>query len=254
VDGKTFARLNQLRADLLAALGMDIDTGDSKDMETIAYGSAHQFIKADKTGILKLPEEEDRERIHGAIKTARSNSRIVIATIHEHDGNYHERKPMEYQADFARQCIEAGADMFICTGPHELWGLEIYKGKLIFHSLGNLFFHRLALISPEAYQKVGLPPDTRDPMLFQSKFSQFFQAESIWESIVPVVTFDSKNNLKEIRLYPVVLEKNVPLYQCGTPYLADKEKAGFILEKYKEMSKIYNTNIVIKEGVGIVVL
>lgn len=47
------------------------------------------------------------------------------------------------EAEFARKCVEAGADMVIGTGPHVLRGVELYRGSLICYSLGNLVFDDL---------------------------------------------------------------------------------------------------------------
>lgn len=38
---------------------------------------------------------------------------------------------------FARDCIDAGADMVLGSGPHVTRGLELYQNKLIAYSLGN---------------------------------------------------------------------------------------------------------------------
>src|SRR5690606_25187692 len=42
--------------------------------------------------------------------------------------------------DFAREAIDAGADIFIAEGAHSLLrGIEIYRGKPIFYDPGDLF-------------------------------------------------------------------------------------------------------------------
>jgi hypothetical protein len=140
------------------------------------------------------------------------------------------------------------------VGPHELWGLEIYQGKPIFHSLGNFFFQESRLISAESYQRYGLPVYTLDPSLSVEKVDEYFKNPGIWESVVPIVVFDSENKLKEITLYPIFLERNYPIYQRGIPYLAEGERARSIIEGLEEVSKPYNTNIVFKQGVGKVTL
>ena len=73
-------------------------------------------------------------------------------------------------------------------------------------------------------------------------------------SVVPIIVFDSENKLKEITLYPIFLETNVPIYRGGIPYLAEGERARSIIEGLKEVSKPYNTDIVFNQGVGKVAL
>jgi poly-gamma-glutamate synthesis protein (capsule biosynthesis protein) len=42
-----------------------------------------------------------------------------------------------YQREVGHAAIDAGADLIIGTHPHILKGIEVYKGKVIFYSLGN---------------------------------------------------------------------------------------------------------------------
>ena len=39
---------------------------------------------------------------------------------------------------FARRAVDAGADLVLGSGPHVLRGMELYRGRLIAYSLGNL--------------------------------------------------------------------------------------------------------------------
>src|SRR5262249_13564696 len=51
----------------------------------------------------------------------------------------------EFRGDsrhFARVAIDAGADLVLGSGPHVLRGLELYQGRLIAYSLGNLAGYR----------------------------------------------------------------------------------------------------------------
>ena len=48
--------------------------------------------------------------------------------------------PADFLPLLFHKAIDAGADVVIRHGPHELNGIEIYKGKPIFYSLGSLFF------------------------------------------------------------------------------------------------------------------
>lgn len=51
----------------------------------------------------------------------------------------------EYQQPLARALIDRGADAVIGNGSHNLHGVEIYRGRPILYSLGDLIFHRHAL-------------------------------------------------------------------------------------------------------------
>lgn len=50
--------------------------------------------------------------------------------------------PSPYDWENGHTIIDAGADIIIGAHPHILQGIEVYKGKYIFHSLGNFLFKR----------------------------------------------------------------------------------------------------------------
>ncbi len=255
LDEETFRKFHEGWEKILVDLGEleEKDKKDVKDVENIQmFLSELKYKKAKKTKFAPTANKKDLDRIYSDIKVADNNSRIVISSTHEHMGEG--LKPTGYERDFAHKCIDSGADMFVGTGPHVLWGLEIYKGKPIFYSLGNFFFHTLQLISADAYERLGLPADTKDPMAFPGKFFKFFKGNMAWESIVPVITYDKENKVKEITLYPIFLEKDVPLHSSGTPRLARGERAIEILERFKKLSAELNTKIVYKKGIGKVIL
>ena len=53
----------------------------------------------------------------------------------------------DYQRELAHAAIDAGADIVIGHHPHVLKGIEVYKGKVIFYSLGNF-----AIDPPTSFQ------------------------------------------------------------------------------------------------------
>lgn len=220
----------------------------------LRFGDMH-FAEGEKTEFTLVPNKDDVERVIASIKIAKRNSRLVIATIHEHIGRDKNKLPSVFQEDFAHKCIDAGADMFMGTGSHELWGIEIYKNRPIFYGLGNFFFQGpLRVIAPEAYVRFDLPADTKDPTLYELKFADYFKGNVFWESVVPKVTFDKDNKVKEIILYPIHLNQKAPLNKRGTPELADKKTAKTIIERLNKLSETWKTKIIFKDGIGTVVL
>jgi poly-gamma-glutamate synthesis protein (capsule biosynthesis protein) len=256
LNEEKFARMKKFREDIMKELGVPLPKEEEGKEVTKLEMVENTYIKGDKLDILLSPNKKDVERIKESIKIAKRNSRLVIVSQHEHIGKFKEGGPTKFQEDFARSCIDAGADMFVGTGAHQLWGIEIYKGKPIFYCLGNFFFQLpIRILSPEAYQRMGLPPDTKDPTLYEEKFDQYFTQAPVWDSVVPVVTFDSQDKVREIKLYPILLEgRNKPMYLRGTPRLAQPEKAKAIIDQLNKLSKPYNTKITFKKGVGKVVL
>ena len=256
VKADLLKKISDLKDKILNAAGIPIEPREIEDIEAVNYSLELRFVKGDQPGFLLSPLKlyKDSERILAAVKRAKNNSRLVLAALHEHRGCAGNTRPSKFQEEFARQSIDKGADMFVGTGSHVLWGLEIYQGKPIFHGLGNFLSHEIGLIAAEDYEKMGLPADTLDPMSYAAKFGKFLKTGKNRESIVPLVTFSGENKIKKIELYPIVLENNVSLSRRGTPRLAEGEKAAAILSRFKEISAVYGTEIVLEKGVGMVVL
>lgn len=72
------------------------------------------------------------------IPAARAIADIVIVSCHWSGELLH--MPKDYQRKLAHKMIDLGADMILGHHPHIIQGLEIYKGKPIAYSLGNLAF------------------------------------------------------------------------------------------------------------------
>jgi hypothetical protein len=87
--------------------------------------------------------------VSGLVRRAATQADVVVAFFHAGaegaDKTHVPRGPEsafgEFRGDsrhFARVAIDAGADLVLGSGPHVLRGLELYRGRLIAYSLGNL--------------------------------------------------------------------------------------------------------------------
>jgi poly-gamma-glutamate synthesis protein (capsule biosynthesis protein) len=83
--------------------------------------------------------KEDRKQLAADIEAARSEADIVVCAFHWGVSRGH-REVVEYQMELARHAIDSGADLIVGSHPHVLQGVEAYKGKAIFYSLGNFTF------------------------------------------------------------------------------------------------------------------
>ena len=57
-----------------------------------------------------------------------------------HFGNEYSRSPNPDQENMAHEVIDYGADAVLGSHPYVTQGIEMYKGKPIFYSLGNFIF------------------------------------------------------------------------------------------------------------------
>jgi len=80
----------------------------------------------------------ERSRVINAVKEASNKYDLLV--VHFHWGGEGRTVPKDYQKDLAHLVIDNGADLVIGHHPHLLQGIELYKGRLIFYSLGNFIF------------------------------------------------------------------------------------------------------------------
>jgi poly-gamma-glutamate synthesis protein (capsule biosynthesis protein) len=163
----------------------------------------------------------------------------------------------EFVVDFAHQCIDAGADIFAGHGPHVFMGVEIYHGKPIFHSLGNLIFQNDTLrhIPANPYERFGIDPYGTPSDFFDLRSGNDTKGhaatpESL-QTAVAVCEFGNRA-LRQIKLYPVDLGFGRPRSQRGRPILADADTGKKIIERIARLSKSFDTRIQPSEGFGIV--
>ncbi len=268
VDQELFDLLAPLQSKYIAL------SGYSEFAELVEYGLLGRLpegtVLFDRTVVqagdgydrLSSARSEDVERISRAIGVGRNNARVVLATLHAHEGYRELEVPDRFIPPFARATIDAGADMFFATGPHVLRGLELYQGKPIFYSLSNFIFHYETprVIPADAWVKFGLPKDSLDPSVFAAKIPFPTQAR-FWQSVVPLITVAGGGieggpgpRVVAIELYPITLGFGEPIWSRGTPELARGEQAAAILEELARLSEPFGTSIRIRDGVGYVEL
>jgi poly-gamma-glutamate capsule biosynthesis protein CapA/YwtB (metallophosphatase superfamily) len=218
------------------------------------YFGDRQTMAADRPGLLSSAVPGDLTRVTDAIKVARNNSRLVVASIHAHEARHKLEIADPFLQPFARACIDAGADVFFAAGPHVIRGIEIYKGKPIFYCLSNFIFQYETShpVPAEDFEVMGLDPRSLDPSLFGGKIF-YHEQKRFWQSFVPRITYEG-NKVTEIEIYPVSLGFGQPLYERGFPLLARGDLGREILEDIAARSKPHGTAMTIEDGVGRVVL
>ena len=80
--------------------------------------------------------KEDKARMLEDIRKAKQQADIVVVSMHW-GIHFTEAEIAEYQFEYAHDAIDAGADLILGHHAHILKPIEVYKGKVIFYSLGN---------------------------------------------------------------------------------------------------------------------
>lgn len=72
----------------------------------------------------------------------KARAKCDFLTVYAHWGIERNTTPEEYQKELAHSYVDAGADLVIGSHPHVLQGVESYKDRMIFYSLGNFMFNQ----------------------------------------------------------------------------------------------------------------
>ncbi|HEU4591902.1 MAG TPA: CapA family protein [Steroidobacteraceae bacterium] len=100
---------------------------------------------------LSTPDEASLAGLRADIRAARAAGRLVVVALHK--GIVHTPARLApYERAVAHAAIDAGADVVVSHHAHILRGIEVHRGKPIFHGLGN------GCVVTRA-----LSPDTGDP-------------------------------------------------------------------------------------------
>ncbi|MBR4691935.1 MAG: CapA family protein [Oscillospiraceae bacterium] len=78
------------------------------------------------------------QRMRRSFRQAKEAGALVLASFHM--GRMHSTELQQYQTEIARAAVDAGAEMVFAHHPHTLLGIEMYRGKPIFYSVGHFVF------------------------------------------------------------------------------------------------------------------
>lgn len=231
---------------------------ESSEAEKGSYVLERRFVEGEKYDLRSRVLKLDYDGNLKSVRDARKQADWVLVTLHHHGftkSNGHLFP--EFLELFARGCIDAGADAFIGHGPHHLQGIELYKDKPIFYSLGNFVFQlNMKKLPADAYEEVGLGGDVT-PREFWNKWISALYAESVGPvylvSVVPVCDF-KEGKLSELKLYPIELGygKPHPWFQSGRPMLTNKEQGQKVIDMMRELSAPYGTKIEFEGEIGVI--
>lgn len=112
-----------------------IERGGTK----IGFLAYTQFVnpKSNWGGKIALFE---RERVRRDIEAAKASADFVVVSYHA-GAEYVDAPAPRLKQEF-RYLVECGADLVIGHHPHYVQGIERYRGKLVFYSLGNFVFYQ----------------------------------------------------------------------------------------------------------------
>jgi poly-gamma-glutamate synthesis protein (capsule biosynthesis protein) len=160
----------------------DTRTGDCSARITEINGQQISFL-----GFSQVYGALDRDDVLRQVASSSEAADLVIVNIHW--GREYEHDFLPNQQELGRALVDAGADIIIGHHPHVVQGMEVYKDRPIFYSLGNFIFDQY------------FSPDTQDGLA------------------VEVAVFDDE---MELTLHPLQSRSSVVSEMAG------EEREGFL--------------------------
>lgn len=276
VDAAAFAQLQRMSQELGLEKSQerarkhfysDREVPAAKSEELDFLGN--RYVRAGGFSIATEANQRDLLENLKWLREARRQADWVVMSVHCHEFGgaslltAGRRADLEESAgfliDFAHRAIDEGADVFVGHGSHFPMGVEIYRGKPIFYSVGNFIFQNetVGFFPADAYERFDLdlhatPSDFLDARTAGGKKGHPAEP-AYWENIFAVCRFE-KTKLKEIKIYPIDQGFGRPRPQRGRPVLAEGEVAERVIDRVARLSKRYGTEIVKNECGGVIAL
>ncbi len=256
-DFVSYGKASALRPDLHGRPGVNpLTVGSEQSMTLRPFQAAQRAWEACRR-ILRVPawrarpELEivvswgrkifpgDREANLKSISEAAANADIVVASVHAH-------RHGRWLTQFARQAIDRGASAVVVTGPHQVRGVELYRGRPIFYSLGDFAFETeyVRRFPAEVYESAGLAADASLEELRSrpGRFTALLRDRRTFEGLVAQLSI-ADGALKRIQLIPIDLQFDGGPDRRGRPKLACAELAERIAADVAAKSRKLGTQV-----------
>ena len=204
------------------------------------------FKRGEQTRRVRTCNKRDLERVKNTIYEAKLQADYIMVSLHAHDmGTTEKEDPADYVEEFARFCIDNGANAVVGHGPHLLRPIEIYKNCPIFYSLGDfvLQLYNVEYAPEDFYQEYGLDSRTTIHELLKKRSKDFtiglMADKRMFQTIIPC--WETQNGeLKTLKLYPVRLSMTGNNSQIGLPRL---DKEAQFMETFVKRCEKYGTKL-----------
>src|SRR5687767_1670214 len=276
VDAAAFDQLKRISRELGFEKGherarkhfySDKEIPDARSAELSLLGN--RYLLGEGFSIETNASERDLQDNLRWIREARRQADWLVVSVHCHEfggaslltaGSRAElEETAGFVTRFAHQAIDEGADVFVGHGSHFPMGIEIYRGKPIFYSVGNFIFQNetVGFFPADAYERFDLdlratPSDFLDARTAGGKKGHPAEP-AYWENMFAVCEF-AQSKLKEIKIYPIDQGFGRPRPQRGRPVLAKGEVAERVIDRVTRLSQRYGTKISRHGDMGVIQL
>lgn len=206
-----------------------------------------KFVCGETTRRIRRCDERDLVRVKKAIYEASLQADYVMVSLHSHEiGETEKEEPADFAEEFARYCIDNGANAVVGHGPHLLRPIEIYKNCPIFYSLGDfvLQLYNIEYAPEDFYEQYGLDSKATIHELLKKRSKDFtiglMTDKRMFQSVIPC--WEAENGkLKSLTLYPISLSMTGNKSEIGLPRL---ERNAEFMSDFARRCEGYGTRLI----------
>ena len=202
---------------------------------------------------MTIPDPYDMERMEAAVKAAVSDADHTVVYIHSHetkgDSDF---EPDYFVEEFSRAAIDWGADAVVCSGTHQIKGVEIYKGCPIYYSIANFFFRPFDMEDyPWEWYELynmdkSLTPQEGERLRTKNFTRGLVTQPYAFRSISPMIEWDDEGKAVKIAAMPISLGFH-DKESRGFPRPATKEDSDALFEQLQRTCAPYGTTVTVDE-------
>ena len=219
--------------------------------EGVYYLDKVCFAVGETAGHETKVNETDMARVEKAILEAKLQADYILISLHTHEmkAKSLENVP-DFISEFCHRCIDCGAHAVIGHGPHLLRGVEVYKERPIFHSLGDFILQLYSVeVAPEDfYQKYGLTSSAGIHTLLKTRSKNFsiglMERPVMQESVIPYWEMEN-GKLTKLELLPITCYNNSDKSISGLPVVANGIN---IMQRLAKLSEPYGVRMKMENG------
>ncbi len=192
-----------------------------------------------KPAIYTFAEPSSLKAMQDDIRKLRELVDVVVVCLHK--GLVHTPVTLlDYDQEIPYAAIDAGADVIMGTHPHILKGIEIYKGKVIFHSLCNFVTPNKILTSYGATSDVAKEWAIKRKDLFgfdlDPEYPTYpFHTEAKYSAVAKLVVESGK--IKRVSYLPLLINK-----QAQPEFLKKDSRGQEVFDYMEKITKAAKLN------------
>jgi gamma-polyglutamate biosynthesis protein CapA len=143
------------------------------------FGSESWQATEQRSGIARI-SEKDFDEIKQNIKKFKQETDFLIVSLHA--GEEYTQELTDFQVNFSRTAVKAGADVIVGHHPHVVQKHEQYEQGWIFYSLGNFIFDQSfsqETMTGQIVEIIIQDKQINQINLLKTEINQYFQPEII---------------------------------------------------------------------------